>query len=157
MAYLRRLSRICIRLQADADGNIWVALCLTGSFGSDGLYRGWVVRVTPDGKTIPTCSGIRSPGGIGANAAGDMFYTDNQGPWNGTCALKHLAPSKFMGILVVSNGIRKPRSISVNVLMSPKTVVVLSWRLIVSPNMNPPRFYFLTKTWDNPRLELRVI
>ena len=81
----------------DADGNIWVALCLTGSFGSDGLYRGWVVRVTPDGKTIPTCSGIRSPGGIGANAAGDMFYTDNQGPWNGTCALKHLAPGKFMG------------------------------------------------------------
>jgi hypothetical protein len=26
-----------------------------------------------------------------------MFYTDNQGPWNGTCSLKHLAPGKSMG------------------------------------------------------------
>jgi len=81
----------------DREGNQWVVLCLTGSFGSDALFRGWAVRTTPDGKTIPTTSGIRSPGGIGANAAGDMFYTDNQGPWNGTCALKHLMPGKFVG------------------------------------------------------------
>jgi hypothetical protein len=26
-----------------------------------------------------------------------MFYTDNQGPWNGTCALKHLPEGKFVG------------------------------------------------------------
>jgi hypothetical protein len=26
-----------------------------------------------------------------------MFYTDNQGPWNGTCELKHLVPGKFVG------------------------------------------------------------
>jgi len=81
----------------DKDGNIWVVLCLTGSFGSDALYRGWAVRATADGKTLPTTSGIRSPGGIGMNAAGDVFYTDNQGPWNGTCALKHLMPKKFVG------------------------------------------------------------
>ncbi|MFN0199806.1 MAG: hypothetical protein ACKVT0_23890, partial [Planctomycetaceae bacterium] len=81
----------------DADGNLWVVLCLTGSFSSQCKYRGWCVRVTPDGKLIPTTSGIRSPGGIGANAVGDMFYTDNQGPWNGTCALKHLWPGKFVG------------------------------------------------------------
>lgn len=81
----------------DKDGNIWVVLCLTGSFSSESKYRGWCLRVTPDGKSIPTCSGIRSPGGIGMNAAGDMFYTDNQGPWNGTCALKHLIPGKFVG------------------------------------------------------------
>ena len=81
----------------DREGNIWVVLCLTGSFGSDALYRGWAVRATPDGKTIPTTSGIRSPGGIGTNASGDIFYTDNQGPWNGTCALKHLSPKKFVG------------------------------------------------------------
>lgn len=81
----------------DKDDNIWVVLCLTGSFGSDALYRGWCVRITPEGETIPTCSGIRSPGGIGANLSGDIFYTDNQGPWNGTCHLKHLIPGKFMG------------------------------------------------------------
>ncbi len=81
----------------DCDGNLWVVLCLTGSFSSQCKYRGWCLRISPDGKMIPTCSGIRSPGGIGPNAQGDMFYTDNQGPWNGTCALKHLRPGGFVG------------------------------------------------------------
>jgi glucose/arabinose dehydrogenase len=81
----------------DKDTNIWVVLCLTGSFTSEAEYRGWCLRVTPDGRTIPTCSGIRSPGGIGTNAVGDMFYTDNQGPWNGACTLRHLAPGDFVG------------------------------------------------------------
>lgn len=81
----------------DRDGNLWVTLCLTGSFSSNVKYRGWCLRITPDGKVIPTCSGLRSPGGIGMNAAGDMFYTDNQGPWNGACSLKWLRPGKFMG------------------------------------------------------------
>ena len=79
------------------DGNIWVVLCLTGSFTSETNYRGWCLRVSPDGKMMPTCSGIRSPGGIGTNDLGDMFYTDNQGPWNGACSLKHLAPGDFEG------------------------------------------------------------
>ncbi len=81
----------------DKEGNIWVVLCLTGSFTSDHKFRGWCVRVTKDGKLVPTCSGVRSPGGIGMNADGDVFYTDNQGPWNGTCGLKHLAPGGFVG------------------------------------------------------------
>ncbi|HBN79741.1 MAG TPA: hypothetical protein DD473_28735 [Planctomycetaceae bacterium] len=81
----------------DKDGNLWVVLCLTGSFSSQVPYRGWCVRITPEGELIPTCSGIRSPGGIAADADGNMFYTDNQGPWNGTCSLKNLIPGKFMG------------------------------------------------------------
>ena len=60
-------------------------------------WRGWCVRVTPDGKMIPTCSGIRSPGGIGFNAEGDVFYTDNQGLWNGSSSLKWLKPGSFQG------------------------------------------------------------
>lgn len=81
----------------DAAGNIWVVLCLTGSFTSEAPYRGWCVRVTPEGGMIPTCSGLRSPGGIGTNEVGDFFYTDNQGVWNGTSGLKHLKPGHFMG------------------------------------------------------------
>lgn len=81
----------------DKDGNIWVVLCLTGSFNSNAEFRGWCLRITPDGKAIPTTSGIRSPGGIGMNAAGDMFYTDNQGPWNGACNVKHLVSGDFVG------------------------------------------------------------
>lgn len=81
----------------DREGNLWVTLCLTGSFGSESKFRGWCLRVTPDGRSIPTTSGIRSPGGMGFDARGEVYYTDNQGPWNGTCALKHLVPGKFVG------------------------------------------------------------
>lgn len=81
----------------DREGNIWVALCLTGSHESKAPFRGWAVRVTPDGKTVPTTSGVRSPGGIAFDPQGRVLYTDNQGPWNGTCALKHLVPGDFVG------------------------------------------------------------
>lgn len=82
----------------DPQGNIWVALCLTGSFTSEDPFRGWCLRVNAlDGSTLPTCSGLRSPGGVGTNNLGDMFFTDNQGPWNGACALKYLKPGGFMG------------------------------------------------------------
>ncbi len=81
----------------DAEGNIWVTLCLTGSFTSENKYRGWCVRVSPDGTVTPTCSGIRSPGGMGINVDGEVFYTDNQGPWNGTCGLKWLRKGSFQG------------------------------------------------------------
>jgi hypothetical protein len=81
----------------DRDGNIWIVLCLTGSFDSRVPFRGWAVRVTEDGRTIPTTSGIRSPGGIGFDCSGNVLYTDNQGPWNGCCSLKHLVPGGFVG------------------------------------------------------------
>jgi hypothetical protein len=81
----------------DREGSLWITLCLTGSFTSDGKYRGWCLRYLPDGRLVPTASGMRSPGGVGMNAEGDMFYTDNQGPWNGACSLKHLKPGSFQG------------------------------------------------------------
>ncbi len=81
----------------DPDGNIWVVLCLTGSGGASSDFRGWCVRVTPDGKMLPTTSGIRSPGGIGQNHIGDMFYCDNQGLWNGTSSIKPLPVGGFVG------------------------------------------------------------
>jgi hypothetical protein len=81
----------------DKNGDIWVVLCLTGSSGAEADWRGWAVRVTPDGKMIPTASGIRSPGGIGFNHLGDTFYTDNQGLWNGSSSLKWLKPGSFQG------------------------------------------------------------
>jgi len=83
--------------EPDAEGNVWTVLCLTGSAKAGSDFRGWCVRVTPDGEMIPTCSGIRSPGGIGFDTEGHAYYTDNQGLWNGTSCLKHLVPGKFMG------------------------------------------------------------
>jgi glucose/arabinose dehydrogenase len=81
----------------DKNGHLWSVLCLTGSFTSENKFRGWCLRFTPEGELIPTCSGIRSPGGMGMNCEGEMFYTDNQGPWNGACSLKHLKPGSFQG------------------------------------------------------------
>ncbi|MGB1929838.1 MAG: hypothetical protein ACPIA2_14545 [Mariniblastus sp.] len=81
----------------DAEGNIWVALCLSESYHSKAPFRGWCLKITPDGRTIPVCSGIRSPCGIGPNEHGVMFYAESQGPWNGSCSLKVLQPGGFMG------------------------------------------------------------
>jgi glucose/arabinose dehydrogenase len=81
----------------DKAGDLWVVLCLTGSFSSKTDFRGWAVRIKPDGSMVPTCSGIRSPGGIGFDADGAVFYTDNQGPWHGSCTLQHLVPGSFQG------------------------------------------------------------
>jgi len=83
----------------DKNGDIWVILCLTGSAGADDKspFRGWCMRVTPEGECIPTGYGIRSPGGIGFNHEGEVFYCDNQGLWNGSSALKHLRPGGFQG------------------------------------------------------------
>ncbi len=81
----------------DKAGDLWITLCLTGSFTSKTEFRGWAMRVKPDGKLVPTCSGIRSPGGIGFDADGEVYYTDNQGPWHGSCTLQHLIPGSFQG------------------------------------------------------------
>lgn len=80
----------------DPEGNLWTVLCLTGSFSSEIDWRGWCLRISPEGKAIPTCGGVRSPGGIGF-LFGECFYTDNQGPWNGSSSLKWLKPGSFQG------------------------------------------------------------
>ena len=81
----------------DPEGNIWVSLCLSKSYHSWVPFRGWCLKITPEGKAIPICSGIRSPCGIGPNETGEMFYSESQGPWNGSCSLKVLQPGGFMG------------------------------------------------------------
>ena len=81
----------------DAEGNIWVALGLSKSYYSDALFRGWTLKITPEGEAIPVASGLRSPLGIGDNGHGAMIYCESQGPWNGSCSLKHLKQGGFMG------------------------------------------------------------
>jgi hypothetical protein len=65
--------------------------------GRAAKYRGWAFKITPDGKFVPFASGLRSPAGLGMNLEGDLFYTDNQGDWNGTSNLQHLAQGRFHG------------------------------------------------------------
>ena len=125
----------------DPDGNIWVSLGLTGSYHSRQLYRGWCVRVTPDGKMIPVCSGLRSPGGTGVSAEGVMFCTESQGPWNGSCSLKHLKPGGFLGHPASYNwyqfadGLKKP-------VKEPETQSRIAVEKKRVPELVPPAILF---------------
>lgn len=87
-------------LDADREGNLYVALNASfpkGGPASAAPYRGWVVRVTPDGEFEPFCHGFRSPNGVGTNAEGDVFVTDNQGDWVPACPLYHIEEGRFYG------------------------------------------------------------
>ena len=94
----------------DRDGNFWITLNLGLGLKPEqklralkhptlgvmqGKWRGWSVKITPDGKLIPVSAGMRSPSGLGANRAGDMFYTDQQGNWVGTNTLHHMREGAF--------------------------------------------------------------
>ena len=60
-------------------------------------YRGWVVRISPDGKLTPVAAGFRQPAGINIDPAGRVFVTDNQGDWIGTSKLHHIVEGRFYG------------------------------------------------------------
>jgi glucose/arabinose dehydrogenase len=83
----------------DPEGNLWVTL--NKPFGAEPFgrakWRGWAVRVTPEGEMQPVCGGLRSPAGIETSPWGEMFATDNQGEWCGANKLTHLEVGDFLG------------------------------------------------------------
>ena len=101
----------------DAKGNLYISLNtasngagirdeVRGTYDSLGRqgrmyscvpYRGWIMQITPDGKVRPYASGFRSPNGMGFDAQGRLFVTDNQGDWLGTSKLYHVEEGKFYG------------------------------------------------------------
>lgn len=84
----------------DRNGDLWVTLNLSWTDAGRALvpWRGLAAKMDyKTKKLIAVCAGLRSPAGVGMNSEGDMFYTDNQGDWNGTCSLRHLEPGWFMG------------------------------------------------------------
>jgi len=61
-------------------------------------WRGWVLKLSPDGKTMePYASGFRSPNGIGFDAKGRLLITDNQGDWRPTSPLYDVRKDGFYG------------------------------------------------------------
>ncbi|MCR9243892.1 MAG: hypothetical protein NXI31_02595 [bacterium] len=61
-------------------------------------WRGWVVKLSPDGETAtPFACGFRSPDGIGFDAEGRLLVTDNQGDWLGTSKVHHVKRGGFYG------------------------------------------------------------
>jgi hypothetical protein len=83
----------------DKNGDVWVTLNLDIGDGANNAapWRGWGVRLKSDGTVEPMCAGMRSPCGLGANAEGDLFFTDQQGNWIPTNSLHHLRKGVFYG------------------------------------------------------------
>lgn len=81
------------------DGQMWITLNRPFGGGQEGTayWRSWAVRVNNKGQMEPVCPGVRSPAGLGANPAGEMFYTDNQGDHVASGKLSHLKFDTFQG------------------------------------------------------------
>jgi glucose/arabinose dehydrogenase len=102
----------------DPAGNLWVTLNVTigspaklaGHRGGTPLWRGWAMRQAPGGELLPVAAGFRSPFGLGLNAEGDVFATDQQGNWWGTCPLIHVQPGRFYGHADSIPDTRRPES-----------------------------------------------
>ncbi|NNE90285.1 MAG: hypothetical protein HKN23_01425, partial [Verrucomicrobiales bacterium] len=60
-------------------------------------WRGWCVTLDGKGGFEPVAMGTRSPSGLGANAAGDMFFSDQQGTWIPATPIYHLRKGVFYG------------------------------------------------------------
>lgn len=90
-------------LPRDSQGNWWMGLNV--SFGdpewwhgrSTVPYRGWVLRVSPDGTVTPWASGVRSPNGVAVDSQDRVFVTDNQGDWVASSPIYHIRKDGFYG------------------------------------------------------------
>ena len=60
-------------------------------------YRGWAVKIAPDGQLTPIATGFRQANGIGLSPEGEFFVNDNQGEYKPSCGLLHVAPGDFQG------------------------------------------------------------
>ena len=138
----------------DHEGNLWLTLNIglglkkehkaravkdpTLGF-AQGRWRGWGMKVTPDGELVPVCAGMRSPAGIGVNRAGDVFYTDQQGNWVATNTLHHMRKGAFFhhvealasmslpgspiqGVKAIPNGLPFPEAIKQMPQLKPPAV-----------------------------------
>jgi cytochrome c551/c552/glucose/arabinose dehydrogenase len=59
-------------------------------------WRGWVMKISEDGKMEPWATGMRSPAGL-SMIDGELFYAENQGDWIGSGGIWHLTKGTFTG------------------------------------------------------------
>jgi hypothetical protein len=96
-------------LERDKQGNFYGTLGLGFYRGGDRFkgtwlgtrdeikYRGWVIKITPEGKLIPFAPGLRAPNGITIDPDGELFTTDNQGSYIASGWLMHVRQGDFLG------------------------------------------------------------
>jgi glucose/arabinose dehydrogenase len=81
----------------DGQGRLWVALNLDMGQRSDNTaaWRGWAGVLGPGSEFQPMAAGLRSPCGLGADRAGEMFCVDQQGTWIPATPIYHLRRGAF--------------------------------------------------------------
>jgi glucose/arabinose dehydrogenase len=81
------------------NGDMLVTLNLSWVGRGESLtkWRGWMMKVTADGKLTPYAAGMRSPAGFGFNPAGDVFFAENQGDWISSGRITHVKEGDFAG------------------------------------------------------------
>ncbi|MGS0524493.1 sulfocyanin-like copper-binding protein [Zobellia nedashkovskayae] len=81
------------------NGDMLVTLNLSwiGHGASLVKWRGWMLKITPEGEMTPIATGLRSPSGYVINDSGDVFYSENQGDWVGSGRITHLEKGDFAG------------------------------------------------------------
>ena len=60
-------------------------------------YRGWIMRVSPDGQVEPWAHGVRSPNGVAVDSQDRVFVTDNQGDWIASSPIYLIEKGAFYG------------------------------------------------------------
>lgn len=84
----------------DKNGDMLVTLNLAWVGFGEGKFakwRGWLLKIKPDGTMEPHSAGLRSPAGYSINDEGDILYGENQGDWVGSGRVTHLAKGDFAG------------------------------------------------------------
>lgn len=127
----------------DREGNLWVALNvgLGEKAEANSAWRGWTGTIDDKGSFVPVCCGFRSPSGLGANSAGDMFATDQQGEWIATCSLLHLRHGAYFGH---PQGLKSAHLPGSSIKPDFSVTSGLSWpnAMLKYPELTPPAVWF---------------
>ena len=144
--------------ERDGAGNLWVTLNLgMGELSDNGTgWRGWGGLIGSDGKFAPQSFGMRSPCGLGANLAGDMFFSDQQGTWIPATPIYHLRPGVFYGNQE-SLGTLKDPGAPFQMTSIPKTNVPYPEALASSPEFVPPALWLPYNKMGRSATDIQVI
>ena len=143
------------------DGDMLVTLNLgwVGRGASESKWRGWMLRISEDGQMTPIAAGMRSPAGLGFNAAGDIFYTENQGDWVGSGRMTHLEKGDFAGhpeSLRWSGEPGSPISLTMEDIDDTKGYSLYEYEK-VHPAVKPPSIWFPHTLMGISTSDLKVI
>ncbi|GAA5222339.1 hypothetical protein GCM10025777_29700 [Membranihabitans marinus] len=146
----------------DKEGNMIVTLNLGwigGQMVSKVKWRGWMVKITPDGELFPIAAGMRSPAGLTIDGKGNLYYSENQGGWIGSGWFNEVEIGDFVGhpaSLVWSSEENSPVNLEVDDIPdtgSPMFEVAKSVEGLKSPTVYIPHAVLGVSTSDILPLE----